>query len=226
MLLHVRCSFHNMTLEKVNFRKSISIYMKAYIWLMWFKNTIICCSRLLSLHLSRRTVNNGSLYLHLFVLPWTEDVLNWTYVTKANDLVWTSAEISRYQVPNSVTYQLLSGASVEQPPILWLFLLQAYQLNLTFFFCTYKITWHICTAPLPFIALFATLPLFKIHYFCFFPISVYMVNVFQDDNFRKAKKVLLSNTRLKIFFYLLEFLYTSIWFMKFYYFLDCIIKQI
>jgi len=61
------------------------------------------------LQLTRETLNNGSLYLHLFVLPRRVMVSNWNDAFQAHDRVYTRVALSHYQVPSTSTYQLLSG---------------------------------------------------------------------------------------------------------------------
>lgn len=87
-----------------------------FIQLSFFCSTIFVinafCFRTLSLKLSRETLNNGSLYLHLFVLPRQVIVKKWSEASKASDSVYTRVALSHYQVPSSATYQLLSGKNL------------------------------------------------------------------------------------------------------------------
>lgn len=92
---------------------------------MCFKIFVInaFCCRTLSLKLSRETLNNGSLYLHLFLLPRQVIVKKWSEASKASDSVYTRVALSHYQVPSSATYQLLSGKNLSHQCLLFSFLL-------------------------------------------------------------------------------------------------------
>uniref|UniRef100_A0A1B6H7J5 Lipid scramblase CLPTM1L n=1 Tax=Homalodisca liturata TaxID=320908 RepID=A0A1B6H7J5_9HEMI len=63
----------------------------------------------ITVRLTRETLNNGSLYLHLFVLPRRVSVNHWNDASQASDRVYTRVALSHYQVPSSATYQLLTG---------------------------------------------------------------------------------------------------------------------
>lgn len=62
-----------------------------------------------TLNIPDETRRNGSLVLHLFVLPAQYDVIGWKDVTSAPDAVYTRSYLTKYQLSASGTYQLLSG---------------------------------------------------------------------------------------------------------------------
>lgn len=65
--------------------------------------------RELIVNVPRETRNNGSLYLHLYVLPRRHKVSEWSHVKGALNRIYTTIRLTHYQIPASSTYQLLSG---------------------------------------------------------------------------------------------------------------------
>ncbi|XP_075216935.1 lipid scramblase CLPTM1L [Lycorma delicatula] len=66
------------------------------------------------LNIPSNTRQNGTLHIHIFVLPRMYTVENWSDASTAPDSVHTRTSITHYQLPNSGTYQLLTGTSPGQ----------------------------------------------------------------------------------------------------------------
>uniref|UniRef100_A0A1B6EGB7 Lipid scramblase CLPTM1L n=2 Tax=Clastoptera arizonana TaxID=38151 RepID=A0A1B6EGB7_9HEMI len=63
----------------------------------------------LTIKVPRETRNNGSMYLHIFVLPRKHKVTEWQHVQSDIDKIYSTIKLTHYQVPASSTYQLLTG---------------------------------------------------------------------------------------------------------------------
>lgn len=120
------CHFLDPVIIMTQWQTSLHFYelkLNSWNWIHFIQLLFFCssiffinafCFRTLSLKLSRETLNNGSLYLHLFVLPRQVIVKKWSEASKASDSVYTRVALSHYQVPSSATYQLLSGKNLSR----------------------------------------------------------------------------------------------------------------
>lgn len=69
----------------------------------------ICVFRDFTLDIPAETRKNGTLFLHLFLLPRSRRVLEWNDASEAKDRVYTRVPLTQFLVPASATYQLLTG---------------------------------------------------------------------------------------------------------------------
>lgn len=67
-----------------------------------------------TLDIPTETRRNGTLFLHLFLLPRSKRVLQWNDASEAKDRVYTRVPMTQYLVPASATYQLLTGSISER----------------------------------------------------------------------------------------------------------------